>query len=281
VGYFATASTLRDLVALVARLRAPDGCPWDREQRLGDIRAYLVEEAHETAAAIDEEDWRAIAPELGDLLFQVAFLLQLGEEAGALTAEQVVAEVHRKFVSRHPHVFGDETAGDADSVRSAWERRKLAEGGDASLLAGVPVSLPALVAAYRLSQKAAGVGFEWPTPQGVLAKVREEVDEVEAELAAGAPKEELEGELGDLLFTVANVARQLGVDPERALARTNGKFRRRFAHLEGRLRERGKSLDGAGLEELEALWQEAKGQEAREQREAHGAEGDQRLADPD
>ncbi len=280
-----SARTLRDLVALVERLRAPDGCPWDREQRLGDVRAYLLEEAHEAAAAIDEESWPAIAGELGDLLFQAAFLLRLGEEAGALDAERVIAGVHDKMVARHPHVFGEERAADAEEVRQSWERRKAAASQGESLLAGVPPSLPALVAAYRLSQKAAGVGFDWPNAPAVLEKVREELAEVENELPAeptragastsvddaparadasaaepenAAAHDALEGELGDLLFAVANLARHLGVDPERALARTNAKFRRRFAHLERRLAESGRKLGEVPLDDLEALWQEAK-----------------------
>ena len=262
------ASTLRDLVALVERLRAPDGCPWDREQRLADVRAYLIEEAHEAAAAIDEGSWSAIAGELGDLLFQVAFVARLGEEAQALTVEQVVAGVHAKMVARHPHVFGEERAKDADEVRSAWERRKLearsGTSGGESLLAGVPPSLPALVGAYRLSQKAAGVGFDWPDARSVLAKVHEELAEVEHELAAGITDGEhpgrgaLEGELGDLLFAVANLARKSGVDPERALALTNAKFRRRFAHVERGVSASGRRLGDVPLDDLEALWQESK-----------------------
>ena len=256
------ASTLRDLVALVERLRAPDGCPWDREQRLADVRAYLLEEAHEAAAAIDEESWPAIAGELGDLLFQVAFLLRLGEEAGGLDAERVVTGVHDKMVARHPHVFGEERAADAEEVRRSWERRKAATAGGESLLAGVPASLPALVGCYRLSQKAAGVGFDWPDAPAVLAKVHEELGEVERELpAAGddpAARAALEDELGDLLFAVANLARHAGVDPERALARTNAKFRRRFAHVERGVAASGRQLADVALDELEALWQEAK-----------------------
>jgi nucleoside triphosphate diphosphatase len=272
------AATLRDLLALVARLRAPDGCPWDRAQRLPDVRAYLIEEAHEAAAAIDEGDWQAIGAELGDVLFQVAFLLRLGEEEGHLTPEGVVAGIHAKMVARHPHVFGDERLADAEAVRQAWERRKVAAGDGEPLLGGVPASLPALVGAYRLSQKAAGVGFDWPDAPAVLAKVHEELVEVEAELAAARetgnipaapgeaaplPTAALEAELGDLLFAVANLARHLGVDPERALAATNTKFRRRFGHLERRLAATGRQLGAVGLEDLEALWQEAKTTEGR------------------
>ena len=269
-----SASTLRDLVALVERLRRPDGCPWDREQRLPDVRAYLVEEAHEAAAALDGGDWGAIAEELGDLLFQVAFVLRLGEEAGELTAERVAAGVHAKMVSRHPHVFGEERLADTGAVRRAWERRKLDAAGGEALLAGVPPTLPALVGAYRISQKAAGVGFDWPDATAVLEKVREELAEVESELAgAAAPSGEparsaaragaLEGELGDLLFAVANLARHAGVDPERALAATNAKFRRRFGHLERRLAEQGRAIEATALDELEALWQEAKAGETK------------------
>jgi MazG family protein len=264
------ASTLRDLVALVERLRRSDGCPWDREQKLPDVRAYLIEEAHEAAAAVDGADWTAIAEELGDLLFQVAFVLRLGEEAGAISAEQVVGGVRDKMVARHPHVFGDERLGDAAAVRDAWERRKAASGG--SLLAGVPSSLPALVAAYRLGQKAAGVGFDWPDVGGVLAKVREELAEVEAEVAGGEQAGR-EGELGDLLFAVANLARHLDVDPERALAATNRKFRRRFAHLEERVGAQGRRVDQLPLDELEALWQEAKRDEGRAGDGGSGATG--------
>jgi MazG family protein len=271
-----SASTLRDLVALVERLRRPDGCPWDREQRLPDVRAYLVEEAHEAAAALDGGDWGAIAEELGDLLFQVAFVLRIGEEAGELTAERVVAGVHAKMVSRHPHVFGEERLADAGAVRQAWERRKLDASGGEALLAGVPPSLPALVGAYRISQKAAGVGFDWPDATAVLEKVREELAEVESELA-GEPARAaaLEGELGDLLFAVANLARHAGVDPERALAATNAKFRRRFGHLERRLAEQGRAVDATPLDELEALWQEAKASEteAGETKAEEGAGG--------
>lgn len=310
-GVTAPASTLRDLVALVARLRAPDGCPWDREQRLPDVRAYLIEEAHEAAAALDTGDWPAIGGELGDLLFQVAFVLRLGEEAGALTAEDVVAGIEAKMVARHPHVFGDERLADAAAVREAWERRKVASGGGAPLLAGVPSSLPALVGAYRLAQKAAGVGFDWPDAAAVLEKVREELAEVEEELAAlpaprhagassrrdeeaplgppagaggeapgsgtgagaaspagtedgagavGGP-EALEAELGDLLFAVANLARHLGIDPERALAGANAKFRRRFGEVERRLAAAGRQLGAVPLDELEELWQQAKAAE--------------------
>jgi len=253
---------LQKLLDLVARLRAPDGCPWDREQGLPDVRAYLLEEAHEVAGAIDSGDWGELAEELGDLLFQVAFIGRLAEEAGAFSVSQVVDGVHQKMVSRHPHVFGDEVLADAEAVRQAWERRKLKEEpGRASLLAGVPGSLPALLAAYRLTQKAAGVGFDWPDADAVLVKAEEEIEELRHALAAGdeSARESVREEMGDVLFTLANLARKLDVDPEAALAGTNRKFRQRFAHVEEGLAAQGKTAAEATLEEMDALWEGAKG----------------------
>jgi len=255
------APDLQKLLDLVTRLRAPDGCPWDREQKLADIRAYLLEEAHETAAAIDTGDWSELAEELGDLLFQVAFIGRLAEEAGAFSLSQVVDRVHHKMVARHPHVFGDESLADAQAVRQAWERRKLKEEpGRASLLAGVPTSLPALLAAYRLTQKAAGVGFDWPDAGAVLKKVDEETAELRDALAVGN-RDAMREEIGDLLFTLANLARKLDLDPEAALAGTNRKFRHRFGQVEKGLAARGKNTAEATLEEMDALWEAAKGEE--------------------
>jgi nucleoside triphosphate diphosphatase len=279
---------LGKLLALIARLRGPGGCPWDRAQTLADLRAYLVEEAHEAAAAIDAvvrntpvagggEDvtsapsaaaWQDLAGELGDLLFQAALVAALAEEAGAFTAAEAIDRVHAKMVERHPHVFPPAGGGereelaDAEAVTRAWERRKLEGGGAESLLAGVPASLPALLAAYRMTQKAAGVGFDWPDAAAVLAKLDEERAELAEALAAGdagaADQAAVREEIGDLLFTAANLARKLGVDPEAALAATNLKFRRRFAHVEARLAESGRRPDQADLAEMDALWQEAK-----------------------
>ncbi len=252
------AADLQPLLDLVERLRAPGGCPWDREQRLADLRAYLLEEAHELAAAIDGGDWTEIAGELGDLLFQAAFIGRLAAEAGAFEVAQAIDGVRRKMVARHPHVFGGEELADAAAVRDAWERRKLQEEpARASLLGGVPGSLPALLAAYRLTQKAAGVGFDWPAAAAVLDKAEEEIAELRGALAAGSAWVVRE-EVGDLLFTVANLARKLEVDPEAALAAANRKFRRRFEHVERGLAVRGKPLGEATLAEMDALWDEAK-----------------------
>lgn len=264
---------LESLRRLVQRLRAPDGCPWDRKQQLADLRAYLLEEAHEVAAAIDGGDPAELAEELGDLLFQVAFIGVLGEEAGHFDLRGVASGIEAKMIERHPHVFGEAARlEDAGAVVRAWEtskrRRRAAQAGpDAppSQLAGVPASLPALAAAYRLGQKAAGVGFDWPDAEGVLAKVREELREVEQEMAAAAAgrsgKEALAAELGDLLFAVANLSRRLDVDPEAALARGNLKFRRRFAAVETLCHQRGLDLTRLELAALDALWDEVKAAE--------------------
>ncbi|MEA2559818.1 MAG: tetrapyrrole methylase family protein / MazG family protein [Acidobacteriota bacterium] len=255
-------SELQKLVDLVARLRAPDGCPWDKEQTLENVRAYLLEEAHELAGAIDGGDWQELMEELGDMLFQVAFITRLAEEAGAFRLPQVIDGVHSKMVARHPHVFGGpggETLADTEAVRQAWERRKLQEEpGRTTLLGGVPSSLPALLGTYRLTQKAAGVGFDWPDAASVLDKAEEEIAEVREALAEGNAAHVRE-EIGDLLFTLANLARKLDVDPEAALAGTNRKFRTRFAAVEQGLADKGKTAAEATLEEMDELWEAAKG----------------------
>ena len=253
---------LGSLQRLIARLRAPDGCPWDRQQRLEDLRAYLIEEAHEAAAALDAGDRRALAEELGDLLFQVVFVGRLAAEEGSFRLRDVAEAIHRKMVERHPHVFGDaERPTDAAGVVAAWEKGKKRRR-PGSLLAGVPSSLPALTAAYRLTQKAAGVGFDWRSPADVVAKVREELDElIDATEHGGPDDRQVAEELGDLLFAVANLARHLGHDPEAVLARGNAKFRRRFGALEDLMEQRGETLGEVPLEDLDALWEEVKARE--------------------
>ncbi len=263
--------TLRPLVDLIRRLRGPDGCPWDREQGLADIRGYLLEEAHEVAAAIDEGNDDEISGELGDLLFHIVFTAELVREAGGASVEQVVERIHDKMVARHPHVFGTEVLTSSDDVHRAWEARKARERatrGD-SILDGVATSLPALLAAYRMTQKAAGVGFDWPDVDGVLDKVEEELDEVREAIAQlkaeptgpaeqRAAEQRATEEVGDLLFATASLARHLGTDPESALAAANLKFRRRFAHIERALAAEGRPLDSATLEELDSHWERAK-----------------------
>lgn len=249
------------LVDLVARLRGPGGCPWDQEQRLPDCRAYLLEEAHEVAGAIDREDWEGLADELGDLLFQVVFIVSLAQEGGRFDLHRVIDGVHAKMVARHPHVFGNEPAADAKAVRQAWERRKLESGSHASLLEGLEPSLPALLAAYRMTQKAAGVGFDWPDVASVVEKLEEEMGELRRALAepAGAPtRTKIQEEIGDLLLTVVNLARKLEVDPEAALAQANLKFKRRFQEVERALRAEGKSPAEATVDEMDGWWERIK-----------------------
>ncbi len=244
---------------LVARLRGPDGCPWDREQRLADLRAYLIEEAHEAAAAIDGGDPVEIGDELGDLLFMTAFVADLAREAGGPTLDEIIDRAEAKMIARHPHVFGDVRLEDAAAVRRFWEERKADESAPRrSLLAGVPASLPALVGAYRLTQKAAGIGFDWPDAAAVLEKIDEELAELRAELGRDGARDAARDETGDLLFSVANLARHLGIDPEAALARANDKFRRRFARLELELEAAGRSPADASLDELDEIWRRAK-----------------------
>ncbi len=255
------APDLERLMRLITRLRSPGGCPWDQEQTLADVRAYLIEEAHEAAAALDDavagEPWSALEEELGDLLFQVCFVGVLAEEARRFTLAGAIARVEAKMIERHPHVFGEESIASSEEVRQRWEERKRATRG--SVLDGVPRSMPALVSAHRMTQKAAALGFDWPDSAGVLDKVDEEVNELR-EVLEQQPrcKERLADELGDLLFTVANLARHLGIDPEAALAHTNQKFRKRFSWVERGLPAEGETPD---LEGLESLWQEAKARE--------------------
>jgi len=248
------------LLELIRLLRSPEGCPWDRDQTLGDLRAYLLEEAHETADAIDRGDWHDLRAELGDLLFQVCFVATLAAEEERFTLDDVAAAVVDKMVARHPHVFGEgERLHSAEEVAGAWERGKGA-GSVRSVLVGVPSSLPALTAAYRLGQKAAAVGFDWPTVREVLEKVREEIGELEAAITEGET-DVVESELGDLLLSASSLARRLGCDPERALARANLRFRSRFGHVESALGSRLTDASAPSAElraEMERLWQEAK-----------------------
>ena len=268
----------QESVAIMARLRGPGGCPWDREQSFATIRKYTLEETYEVLDAIEREHWDDVGEELGDLLLQVLFYAQMGDEAGYFSIVDVIAQLNRKLIRRHPHVFGDEasaaagnraqvdtaTASAASGVLANWEAIKRAEkrtgkSDESSLLDGVPRSFPALLEATKLGSKAAKVGFDWPDRAGLLEKVEEECREIEAEVLAGAAPEAVEGEVGDLLFTVVNLARHLKVDPELALRRTNAKFRRRFAAME---QASGRELSERSAAELEALWAQAKQQEA-------------------
>jgi MazG family protein len=255
------------LLAIMARLRDPaDGCPWDLEQTFATVAPYTVEEAYEVADAIERGDLTDLREELGDLLLQVVFHARMAEEKGAFAFEDVARAINDKMIRRHPHVFGDETYASLAHQKEGWEALKAAErqgkgnGRAASLLDDVPIGLPALTRAVKLSRRAAGVGFVWPTVHEVVAKLDEEVDELKAEIAAG-DLEKARQEMGDVLFVVANLARTLEVDPEDALRFTNAKFARRFQYIEARLAERGLTPDESDLEEMDALWDEAKAAE--------------------
>ena len=249
------------LLEIMKTLREPGGCPWDRDQSFATIAPYTIEEAYEVASAIEDQDFQALPGELGDLLFQVVFHARMAEEAGLFDFGDVVQEVTAKMIRRHPHVFGGEDAKQsAEDQKAYWESLKALERkGKAQhgVLDDVPSALPALVRAEKLQKRASSVGFDWNNAQHVLAKIAEEAREV-VEAPTQAEREE---ELGDLLFVVANLARHLKVDPEAALRGANAKFTRRFRHIEAVLAARGSSPAEASLEEMEALWQDAKRQE--------------------
>jgi nucleoside triphosphate diphosphatase len=265
------------LLRIMDKLREPGGCPWDREQSLRTLTPYLLEEAHEVIEAIEAGDAQHHKEELGDLLFQVVFQARIAREEGKFDFAQVCDSISDKLTRRHPHVFGDVSVSGSREVVKNWERIKADERkakGDAprSAIGGVPVALPALVRAERITEKAAAVGFDWPDLSGVLAKVREELDELEEAIAgraaappAGAAAHDLHGrvehELGDLLFALANLGRFLRVHPEEALRGTVRRFEIRFQYIEERLRERGRTPRDATLEEMDGLWDEAKRRE--------------------
>lgn len=250
------------LVEIMARLRSPEGCPWDREQSFDTIKPYLLEETYEVLDAVDARDWPALAEELGDLLLEAVFLAQLASEQHQFRIEDSLDQINEKLLRRHPHVFGTASASTAGEVKRRWDEIKAEEKEqkgqvEKGLLASVPRALPALVEATQLTARAAGVGFDWQNADQVLEKLNEELAEL-AEARTRAAPEELENELGDLLFVLVNLARFLKLDPEQALRRTNRKFRERFGYLEQKLLAQGKSLAETSIEEMEALWQEAK-----------------------
>lgn len=247
---------------VVARLRAPDGCPWDREQTHASLRQHLLEESYETLEAIDSGSMEDLCEELGDLLLQIVLNAQIASEAGHFTMADVVKGINTKIINRHPHVFGEFKVDGVGGVLKNWEKLKEAErqqnGNSAKgLLDGAPASLPALAYSHEIQDRAARVGFDWPGIEGVIAKVHEELDEV----LSAESDEEREKEIGDLAFAVVNLARWLKVDPESALRGTNQKFKKRFAHIEGTAREKGISLGDLGFKEMDRLWEEAKEKE--------------------
>jgi tetrapyrrole methylase family protein/MazG family protein/ATP diphosphatase len=252
--------TLAELVAVMRRLLAPDGCPWDREQTFETLKPYVVEEAYEVCEAIDAGIPEALREELGDLLLQIVFQAELARARGWFGPDDVVAAIAGKLVRRHPHVFADAKVSGADEVVQRWEEIKAKEKAGQGALDGVPKSLPALRAALRVSEKAQGVGFDWPDIEGSRAKIDEELREVDQAVGAGDAAR-IDEEIGDLLFAIVNLSRKLRVDPEEALRRTTRKFIGRFRRVEAALRERGKTPRESTLEEMDALWEEAKKKE--------------------
>ena len=250
------------LVAIMARLRAPGGCPWDREQNYDSIKPYTLEETYEVLEAIDQRDYKGLCEELGDFMLQAVFYAQMAQEEGRFSIADSLDAINEKLVRRHPHIFSDGDAKTSDQVLKRWEEIKTVEKSERGempkgRLDGIPRALPALMEGLKISQKAAKTGFEWPDFEQVLEKFHEETAEL-AEARARGSQDEIEGELGDLLFTIVNMARWLNVDPEQALRRTNSKFRARFAYVERSLAARGRTLEQSTLEEMEALWQQAK-----------------------
>jgi MazG family protein len=285
-------------VAIMEKLRAPGGCPWDREQTFDSIKPYTLEETYEVLEAIDNRDWDELPGELGDLLLQVLFYSEMAKEQGSFSIDDVLERLSSKLVDRHPHVFGDVKADTSAEVKKNWEALKVEErkkklGRESaenaaspvpvSILAGVSSAMPAMLEASKISSRAAQVGFDWPNVESILAKLHEETDELRAELekfpapgpqphgrgVAGSGRTQvseklqsrMEEEVGDLFFVMINIARYLSVDPESALRKTNRKFKRRFQWMEERLHEAGRSADRASMDELESLWQQAKAQE--------------------
>ena len=285
-------------VSIMARLRAPGGCPWDREQTFDTIKPYTLEETYEVLEAIDARDWHELTGELGDLLLQVLFYSEMAAEEKHFTIDDVLDRLSNKLVDRHPHVFGEVKADTSGEVLRNWQalkaeekKKRAAENGAASkdghpesVLHGISSAMPALMEAYKISSRVAHVGFDWPNIEGLFDKLHEETDELRQNLkeypepgpqpqsakdvasARGVKvpdelRSRLEDEVGDLLFVLVNIARYLSLDPESALRKTNRKFRHRFEYLEDRLRELGRKPDDASLVEMESLWQEAKQRE--------------------
>ena len=294
-----TAERFERAVSIMARLRAPGGCPWDREQTFDSIKPYTLEEAYEVLEAIDNRDWEELTGELGDLLLQVLFYAQMAQEQGSFSIDDVLDRLSNKLINRHPHVFGDVKAETSSDVLRNWEalkaeekkRRLEAGGGKAakgedppeSVLAGVSTAMPALLEAHKLSSRAAHIGFDWPNIQGLFEKLNEEMQELQQELShfpapgpqphargvagSGRPpisqdlRDRLEDEVGDLFFVLVNIARYLLLDPESSLKKTNRKFKRRFQWMEEQLRAAGRTPQQASMDELESLWQQSKRQE--------------------
>ena len=261
------------LVEIMATLRGPDGCPWDKQQDRNSLKPMLVEETYEVLEAIDNKDSEGLSEELGDLLLHIVFQAQLGKEDGSFNIDHVLDGICDKLIRRHPHVFGEETASSPEEVIKNWEAIKAQEKTkklkdrtpeQRSLLEGIPSKLPAIHEAHQISSRAARVGFEWPDIEGVFDKLQEETTELREAMTGpeSSRQSRLEDEIGDILFVIVNLARFLKIDSESALKRANRKFKTRFQYMETELAKAGKNLDQTSLEEMESLWQQAKSQTA-------------------
>ncbi len=249
----------KKLIEIIARLRGPDGCPWDKKQTHSSLKPYILEETYEVMEAIDENDNEKLAEELGDLLLQIMLHAQIASERDAFDIEAVAGMICDKLIERHPHVFAEKKEITAEEVLQNWEHIKLkkAKNNDYSVLQGVPAALPALLKAYRVQEKVGRYGFDWDNPEDVIAKIQEELEEFQKTLDIGDEKRK-EEEFGDLLFSIVNYGRHLSLQAESALNSTTGKFIKRFQFIESKLKEQGKSLDQSDLVEMENLWREAK-----------------------
>jgi MazG family protein len=265
-----TGAKFEKLVEIMATLRGPNGCPWDKQQDFNSLKPMLVEEVYEVLEAIEEKNFDGLSEELGDLLLHIVFHAQLGKESGQFDINTVLDKISEKLVRRHPHVFGDETASSPEEVIKNWEAIKAQEKAaklknrtpeQRSLLEGIPSKLPAIHEAHQISSRAARVGFDWPDVEGIFEKLQEEVRELREVIAEGddgGRRERLEDEIGDMLFVIVNIARYLKIDSESALKRANRKFKSRFQYMENELAKQGKTVEQVSLDEMEALWQKAK-----------------------
>lgn len=256
-----TLQAFQQLLDIMDELRAK--CPWDKKQTLESLRHLTIEETYELADAILENDLDEIKKELGDLLLHIVFYAKIGQEKGAFDIRDVIENINEKLIRRHPHIYGDTVAENDEQVKENWEKIKLREGKK-KVLSGVPASLPAMVKAYRIQDKARGVGFDWEKPHQVWDKVQEELNELKYEVDNNAPHEKIEQEFGDLLFALINYSRFIDVNPESALERTNKKFIRRFEYLEAQTNASNKDMKKMSLDEMDVFWNEAKKMEGKE-----------------
>jgi len=246
-----------ELVKIMARLRGPNGCPWDLAQTLYDLRPYIMEEAMEVVDAIDAGNYHSIAEELGDLLFEIVFAARILEEKGVCEIEDIITGIAEKMIERHPHIFGDKILTTAEEVNKSWEEIKAQKRSGDSVLDGVSESMSALVVAEKYGRRAQEIGFDWERVEDVIAKLEEETGELTEAIHVGK-RDDIEDEIGDMLFTVVNISRAVGANPELALRKTNRKFFRRFRHMEKHVRESNRSFRSMSIDEMERLWQNVK-----------------------